>query len=183
MDDVHRNIETLSAIRDLGVRIAVDDFGTGYSSLAYLSRLPIHILKIDRALITPMVDDPVATTLVSTIVTLAHSLHLEVVAEGVETDAQRTLLRSLRCDQLQGYLFSKPVPPDVLARLVHANVAEVAASALRPDRTGIDGGLRLTRSARCRLRLVGRDAHDGRSSSGRVKPGRAGRSRGSPSCA
>ena len=135
MDDVKRNIETLTAIRALGVRLAVDDFGTGYSSLAYLSRLPIQTLKIDRAFITPMLDSRNATTLVSTMVTLAHSLGLEVVAEGVETHEQRSLLRSMRCDQIQGYVFSKPIQADALARLARSErVMDGSSDSRVPDR-------------------------------------------------
>ncbi len=126
MDNVKKNIETLTAIRALGVRLAVDDFGTGYSSLAYLSRLPIQTLKIDRAFVVPMVGDVNAMTLVSTMVTLAHSLALEVVAEGVETAAQRHLLRTMGCDQIQGYVFSPPVTADAVARLVREQTATMA---------------------------------------------------------
>ena len=134
MDDVKKNIETLTAIRALGVRLAVDDFGTGYSSLAYLSRLPIQTLKIDRAFIVPMVDDANATTLVATMVTLAHSLALQVVAEGVETAAQRNLLRTMGCDQMQGYLFSRPIAADALARLVRERDTMTAHRRLRPSK-------------------------------------------------
>jgi diguanylate cyclase (GGDEF)-like protein/PAS domain S-box-containing protein len=109
MQDVVDNIAKLIAIRDLGVRIAIDDFGTGYSSLGYLAKLPVESLKIDRSFITSMLDDPSAMTLVSTIISLAHSLRLEVVAEGVESEEQAKILRLVRCDQMQGYLISKPL--------------------------------------------------------------------------
>jgi diguanylate cyclase (GGDEF)-like protein/PAS domain S-box-containing protein len=109
MDNVAGNIDKLSAIRELGVGIALDDFGTGYSSLAYLTRLPVETLKIDRSFVTAMLDDPGAMTLVSTIISLAHALKLETVAEGVESEEQAKILRLLRCDQMQGYLISKPV--------------------------------------------------------------------------
>ena len=112
MQDVADNIAKLEAIRDLGVRIAIDDFGTGYSSLGYLARLPVEILKIDRSFVTAMLDDPSAMTLVSTIISLAHALRLEVVAEGVESEEQAKILRLLRCDQMQGYLISKPLSFD-----------------------------------------------------------------------
>ncbi len=110
MDDVAGTIEKLKAIRDLGISIAIDDFGTGYSSLGYLAQLPVHSLKIDRSFITTMVDNPDTMTLVSTVISLAHSLRLKVVAEGVETEEQAKVLRLLRCDEMQGYLFSRPVP-------------------------------------------------------------------------
>jgi EAL domain-containing protein (putative c-di-GMP-specific phosphodiesterase class I) len=109
MNDPDGNIAKLRAVRDLGVRIAIDDFGTGYSSLAYLTRLPAQLLKIDRSFIISMLDDPGAMTLVSTIISLAHSLKLQVVAEGVESEEQAKFLRLLRCDQMQGYLISKPL--------------------------------------------------------------------------
>lgn len=112
MSDPDGNIGRLRAIGDLGVRIAIDDFGTGYSSLAYLTRLPAQTLKIDRSFITAMLDDPGVMTLVSTIISLAHSLKLDVVAEGVESEEQAKFLRLLRCDQMQGYLISKPLPPE-----------------------------------------------------------------------
>ena len=118
MDDVEGTIRKLAAVRELGMRIAIDDFGTGYSSLAYLARLPINDLKIDRTFIASMLDDPDAMTLVSTIVTLAHSLGLQVVAEGVETEEQERTLASLGCDQVQGYLRGRPVArDDMTARL------------------------------------------------------------------
>jgi EAL domain-containing protein (putative c-di-GMP-specific phosphodiesterase class I) len=109
MNDPDGNIAKLRAICELGVRIAIDDFGTGYSSLAYLTRLPAQTLKIDRSFITAMLDDPGAMTLVSTIISLAHSLKLTVVAEGVESEEQAKFLRLLRCDQMQGYLISRPL--------------------------------------------------------------------------
>lgn len=110
--DVSGNIAKLTAIRDLGVTIAVDDFGTGYSSLSYLAKLPVAFLKIDRSFISTMLDDASAMTLVSTIISLAHSLHLGVVAEGVELEEQAKFLRLLGCDQMQGYLISKPLSFD-----------------------------------------------------------------------
>jgi diguanylate cyclase (GGDEF)-like protein len=112
MGNVSQNIEKLAAIRDLGVGIAIDDFGTGYSSLAYLVKLPVETLKIDRSFISAMLDDPGVMTLVSTMISLAHSLRLTVVAEGVEDEAQAKILRLLRCDQMQGYLISKPLSFD-----------------------------------------------------------------------
>lgn len=111
MDDVAGNVRKIQALRDMGVNVAIDDFGTGYSSLAYLATLPVNTLKIDRAFVTTMTSDAQSTTLVSTIISLAHALGLKVVAEGVETDEQAKMLRLLRCDELQGYLYSKPLKP------------------------------------------------------------------------
>lgn len=114
MEDVKRGGEILQAIRLMGVRIAIDDFGTGFSSLSYLAKLPVDTLKIDRSFVMDLVDGPEGLALVSTIITLAHSLKLKVVAEGVETEEQSRLLRLLNCDEFQGYLFSKPVPREIL---------------------------------------------------------------------
>ena len=113
MEDVKHSIATLQAIRAMGVSIAIDDFGTGYSSLSYLSKLPVDTLKIDRSFVIDMPNGPEGLALVSIIVTLAHSLKLKVVAEGVETEEQLRLLKSLHCDEMQGYLFSKPVPREI----------------------------------------------------------------------
>jgi diguanylate cyclase (GGDEF)-like protein len=110
MEDVNANIAKLLAIRELGVDIAIDDFGTGYSSLAYLARLPVQALKIDRAFVAAMLDDASAMTLVSTMISLARSLKLTAVAEGVEQEEQARMLRFLRCDQMQGYLFDAALP-------------------------------------------------------------------------
>jgi EAL domain-containing protein (putative c-di-GMP-specific phosphodiesterase class I) len=113
MEDVKHSTALLLAIRAMGVTIAIDDFGTGYSSLSYLSKLPVDTLKIDRSFVNDMTAGPEGLALVSTILTLAHSLKLKVVAEGVETEEQSRLLRLLKCDEMQGYLFSKPVPADL----------------------------------------------------------------------
>jgi EAL domain-containing protein (putative c-di-GMP-specific phosphodiesterase class I) len=113
MEDVRISIGSLRAIRELGVKIAIDDFGTGFSSLSYLAKLPVHTLKIDRSFVIDMVAGPEGLALVSTIINLAHSLKLNVVAEGVETDDQSRLLRLLNCDEIQGYWFGHPVPRDV----------------------------------------------------------------------
>jgi EAL domain-containing protein (putative c-di-GMP-specific phosphodiesterase class I) len=118
MENIECNIEKLHAVRSLGISIAIDDFGTGYSSLGYLAKLPVETLKIDRSFITGMTTDPNSMTLVSTIISLAHSLRLKVVAEGVELEEQAKFLRLLRCDQMQGYLFSKPLPFDELTALL-----------------------------------------------------------------
>jgi EAL domain-containing protein (putative c-di-GMP-specific phosphodiesterase class I) len=121
MEDIADNVDKLKALRDLGVKISIDDFGTGYSSLAYLTKLPVDSLKIDRSFIAGMLNDADTMTLVSTIVSLAHSLRLTVVAEGVETEEQAKTLRLLRCDQVQGYLFSRPVPLEQPALVLRVN--------------------------------------------------------------
>jgi len=93
--------------------LAIDDFGTGFSSLSYLAKLPVDTLKIDRSFIVAMTGGPEGLALVSTIINLAHALKLKVVAEGVETEEQLRLLRLLNCDEMQGFLFSKPVPVEI----------------------------------------------------------------------
>jgi diguanylate cyclase (GGDEF)-like protein/PAS domain S-box-containing protein len=118
MEDVEATIEKLKEVQGLGIRMAIDDFGTGYSSLAYLAKLPVETLKIDRSFVIKMLGDPDTATLVQTIITLAHSLRLTVVAEGVDAEEQANVLRLLRCDQMQGYLFSKPLPLDQMTALL-----------------------------------------------------------------
>jgi PAS domain S-box-containing protein/diguanylate cyclase (GGDEF)-like protein len=129
MEDVEANIRKLNEIRSLGLQIAIDDFGTGYSSLAYLARLPIQALKIDRSFIAAMMKDSAAMTLVRTMISLAHSLRIKVIAEGVEEQQQAQCLRLMRCDQIQGYLISKPVPFDEMTELLCAS--RIAASGQR----------------------------------------------------
>lgn len=113
MEDMQQSVASLQAIRAMGICVAIDDFGTGFSSLGYLSKLPVDTLKIDRSFVDDMTRSPGGQDLVSTIIGLAHSLSLKVVAEGVETEHQARLLRLLKCDEMQGYLFSKPVPADI----------------------------------------------------------------------
>jgi diguanylate cyclase (GGDEF)-like protein len=112
MQDIEVNIRKLDLIRQMGATVAVDDFGTGYSSLSYIAKLPVNTLKIDRAFIINMVNNPDDLSIVSAIISLAHSLDLKVVAEGVETREQANLLRLLKCDEIQGYLFSAAVPAE-----------------------------------------------------------------------
>jgi PAS domain S-box-containing protein/diguanylate cyclase (GGDEF)-like protein len=112
MQDIEANIQKLKAIREMGVEVAIDDFGTGYSSLSYIAKLPVNTLKIDRAFIINMASNSDDLGIVSTIISLAHSLNLRVVAEGVETTEQASLLRLLKCNELQGFLFSQGVPAE-----------------------------------------------------------------------
>jgi diguanylate cyclase (GGDEF)-like protein/PAS domain S-box-containing protein len=123
MEDVRVSIGSLRDIRALGVKIAIDDFGTGFSSLSYLARLPVHTLKIDRSFVIDMGEGPEGLALVSTIINLAHSMKLNVVAEGVETEEQARLLRLLNCDEIQGYWFAQPMPRDVFEAKYLAAVA------------------------------------------------------------
>ncbi|WP_295996922.1 EAL domain-containing protein [Rugamonas sp.] len=137
MDDSARAIATLTRLRAMGVRIAIDDFGTGYSSLAYLKRFPLDVLKIDIAFIRDVTTSPDDAALVDAIIAMAHSLNLEVVAEGVETAAQLAYLGRHRCDQIQGYHFSPPVPAEQLTALLQrgAGLPGLGAAGGTPQRT------------------------------------------------
>jgi diguanylate cyclase (GGDEF)-like protein len=111
IDDADEHIRKLHELREAGVCIAVDDFGRGYSSLSYLARLPVQTLKIDQLFVASMLSSAQSMTLVTTIISLAHALHLEVIAESVEEEAQARTLRLLRCDGMQGFLIGRPVAP------------------------------------------------------------------------
>jgi len=112
MHDVRKAMSMLHILRDLGLSVAIDDFGTGYSSLAYLKHFPLGALKIDQSFIRGIPKDPSDIAITTTIISMAQSLDLKVVAEGVETPQQLHFIMGLRCDEYQGYLFSKPLPPD-----------------------------------------------------------------------
>ncbi|GAB4296979.1 MAG: hypothetical protein Kow0096_14720 [Thiohalomonadaceae bacterium] len=118
MDSPDATAEVLQQLKALGLGLAVDDFGTGYSSLSHLGRFPFDTLKIDRSFVTNITTAPDQATIAMTIIAMAESLRLTVVAEGVETEAQAVYLRDKGCDQLQGYLFSRPLPPGELAQLL-----------------------------------------------------------------
>lgn len=110
--------ETLNALRDLGIRLSLDDFGTGYSSLSYLTQFSFHRLKIDKSFVQDVLTDPSDLEIVKAIIAMGHALGLEVVAEGVETEAERELLDALGCDSFQGYLVGRPSPPAEIAPLL-----------------------------------------------------------------
>jgi diguanylate cyclase (GGDEF)-like protein/PAS domain S-box-containing protein len=116
MQDAPTTAEMLRALKSMGLRLSIDDFGTGYSSLSYLKRFPIDALKIDRSFVRDISEDPDDAAIVSAIISMAKSLKQEVVAEGVETQAQLDFLRQRQCDQMQGYLFSKPITAQALAQ-------------------------------------------------------------------
>ncbi len=109
MKDPNQAIRKLHELKAMGIHISVDDFGTGYSSLNYLKRFPIDTLKIDKTFVRDINTDPDNEAIVSAIITLAHALKLNVIAEGVETQEQLESLRVLKCDEVQGYLFSQPL--------------------------------------------------------------------------
>src|SRR5207249_3407147 len=108
--DVESIVTALLRLRQLGVSISVDDFGTGYSSLSYLKRFPIDSVKIDRSFVSDITADENDAAIVSTIISMAHSLKLLVVAEGVESRQQLAFLKARGCDKVQGYLFARPMP-------------------------------------------------------------------------
>ncbi|MDR6861041.1 EAL domain-containing protein [Variovorax guangxiensis] len=139
MEDVKHSIASLQAIRAMGVSIAIDDFGTGFSSLSYLAKLPVDTLKIDRSFVIEMTTGPQGLALVSTIINLAHSLKLKVVAEGVETEEQSRLLQVLNCDEMQGYLFSEPVSREVFEARFLAASPKISTPVLRQPDLGEPG--------------------------------------------
>jgi diguanylate cyclase (GGDEF)-like protein/PAS domain S-box-containing protein len=128
MSDPERAQRTLQVLHEMGVRIAIDDFGTGYSSLAYLKRFPAHTLKIDRSFVKGLPDDRDDCAITQAVIAMAHSLSMEVVAEGVETESQLNFLRRLGCDQAQGFLLGRPVPAhEIATRLQDVRSFERAA--------------------------------------------------------
>jgi EAL domain-containing protein (putative c-di-GMP-specific phosphodiesterase class I) len=130
LDSLERTVEQIEELRDMGVTCSIDDFGTGYCGLSYLNRLPIDALKIDRSFITELSGG--SDTIVTAVIALGHSLGLKVIAEGVETADQLAYLASRGCDEMQGYLFSRPVPADEFAALVRRRNPEVFRSGFEP---------------------------------------------------
>lgn len=118
MSDAKESVETLLQLKHLGVQLSADDFGTGYSSLAYLKRFPLDELKIDREFIRDAISDPDDAAIALSIINLAHTLKLKVVAEGVETEGQLNFLRLHDCDEMQGYYFSRPLPVAECTRML-----------------------------------------------------------------
>ncbi|MEF7612292.1 EAL domain-containing protein [Aquincola sp. MAHUQ-54] len=126
MDHAESTLQTMQAIRRLGVGLVIDDFGTGYSSLNYLNRFPINKLKIDRSFVHEMLNDPNARAITQAIIGLGRTLKLQVVAEGVEVPAEGAALRAAGCDELQGFLYGRPMRPEALQAWLAQGVRQVA---------------------------------------------------------
>jgi EAL domain-containing protein (putative c-di-GMP-specific phosphodiesterase class I) len=118
MEDAPTTLGVLRALKVLGVEITIDDFGTGYSSLSYLKRFPVSFLKVDRSFVDDLGNQPEDIELVSGIISLAHALNLQVIAEGVENRSQLDRLKDVGCDAAQGYHFSEPLPSEAASRLL-----------------------------------------------------------------
>jgi EAL domain-containing protein (putative c-di-GMP-specific phosphodiesterase class I) len=130
MDDPVRTADLMRQLRDLGATLSIDDFGTGYSSLSYLKRLPVDKIKVDRSFIVDVHQSAESLAMVKAIIAMAHTLHLEVIAEGVETDEQTASLRSAGCDQIQGDYFSKPLDADACAAYLRQHGAAARTEAV-----------------------------------------------------
>ena len=118
MEDVEQAIATMEGLKTMGIHISLDDFGTGYSSLGFLKRFPLHSLKIDRSFVMDLSADSEDTAIISAIISMAHNMDLTVVAEGVETLEQLDFLKKNKCDEIQGYYYSHPLPPDEFSRML-----------------------------------------------------------------
>jgi diguanylate cyclase (GGDEF)-like protein/PAS domain S-box-containing protein len=118
MENVDAAVDTLTRLKQLGVALSIDDFGTGYSSLAYLKLFPLDYLKIDRSFIQDMLGDPSGAAIVRSVIALGHSLNFKIIAEGVETAAQLAYLSRYQCDEMQGFLYSRPIPAAEFAKLL-----------------------------------------------------------------
>jgi len=129
-DEPDRAEAELQALRAIGVSIALDDFGTGYSSLSYLRRLPLNKIKIDKSFVSD-IHVPHSASIVTAVISLAHALDLKVTAEGVETQAQLEFLRAAKCDYIQGFLFSGPVEPQQISRLLAGDARPIGSQDCR----------------------------------------------------
>ncbi len=129
MRDVDTSAAVLAGLDELGVGISIDDFGTGYSSFAYLARFPVHTLKVDRSFVSDMTSNAASRTIVKSLIRLAHSLSMRVVAEGAETDEQMAMLERMRCDEAQGYAYARPMPFDKFCTFALAHAAPAGPSA------------------------------------------------------
>jgi EAL domain-containing protein (putative c-di-GMP-specific phosphodiesterase class I)/ActR/RegA family two-component response regulator len=150
MTDIDHALAIMNTLKGLGVQLSLDDFGTGYSSLSYLKRFPIDVLKIDKSFVRDITTDPDAAAIARSIISLAQSLQLQVIAEGVETQEQLSYLTTYRCDQIQGYYFSRPVPAAAFEQLLSEERAlpvacpdeQVRTLLLVDDDPGVSAALR-----------------------------------------
>ena len=147
MRNAEATIELFTELSDLGVSVSIDDFGTGYSSLSYLKDFPIQRIKIDKAFIDDIGSDENPGAIARAVTTMGHSFGMEITAEGVETEEQLTFLRSLGCDEIQGYYFSRPLPEAELGEFLR-NYEETEAIRQSRERRGASGDRRLPREAR-----------------------------------
>ena len=130
MRDVATSASVLAGLDELGVGISIDDFGTGYSSFAYLARFPVHTLKVDRSFVHDMTTNPASRAIVKALIRLAHSLQMRVVAEGAETDEQMAMLQRMRCDEVQGYGYGRPMPFERFVEFARAHAPSSGAGSL-----------------------------------------------------
>ncbi len=139
IENIESTIKLLQSLRDDGFGISIDDFGTGYSSLSYLTKLPLTTLKVDRSFVVDLSSDKSAQSIAMLIVNMAHNLGAKVVAEGVETEAQLEFLRSIKCDQIQGYIVSKPLPEkeaeEFLAKSISAPTTKPLVLVVEDDKS------------------------------------------------
>jgi EAL domain-containing protein (putative c-di-GMP-specific phosphodiesterase class I) len=125
MRDLSRSVARMRELESMGVSLSIDDFGTGYSSLSSLKTFPISRLKIDKSFVSELADNPDDQAIAMAVISLGHKLNLRVIAEGVETEQQRDFLRANECDEMQGYLFSKPVAADAIVDMLEAYALEL----------------------------------------------------------
>ena len=143
MNDPQRVIRTLNQIRQLGVRFAIDDFGTGYSSFAYLTKLPVACIKIDKSFVQNIETDRDSSVIVKSIIDLGHNLGLKVVAEGVETATAKNMLSAFQCDEGQGYYFCRPIPADAMTKFllqpsIESKPTSLSSQLLSPEPNSLD---------------------------------------------
>ncbi len=131
-------LDKLARLEELGVSLAIDDFGTGQTTLAYLQRFPLRVLKIDRSFVSRVATDPATEAITRAIIAMAHELQLRVVGEGVETEAQESILRKQQCDELQGFLFHRPVRARELQVLINDRAPEAETQKERPEEIGLE---------------------------------------------
>jgi EAL domain-containing protein (putative c-di-GMP-specific phosphodiesterase class I) len=134
MQDWKSTAEILRALKDLGVRIALDDFGTGYSSLSYMKRFPIDALKIDQSFVRDMTTDADDASIVSAVINMGRSLHMGVVAEGIQTHDQLKFLQERQCPEGQGFYFGPPVPAPQLTTLLNEGGMKLSFAAASQER-------------------------------------------------